>query len=243
MNIETWTWGVLWAIVTLGLLGLPWLPAWAEWRRPTDASALPASLPAHSMELPPSLALADGAGFTELQGREMRLGDGAWPPAIELTEPLERWQPPQGARPWGLGGWHIGRHLDIGAGQKVPCALVVRGRLRVHGPALIEGDLKARDELRLGPGTQVRGNVFCDGDIRLDTGCSISGLVMAEGTLYLAPGVVLGTALRPVSVCADRIRVQGPVRAHGSLHARLGGDVLRAPPAERIFPPHPTDPV
>lgn len=242
MSAEAWAWNLLWATVTLTLLGLPWLPAWSEWRRPRDASALPASLPTRAADLPACLQLPDGSGFTELQGRELQLGDGAWPPAVDLPEPLERWQPPQGARPWGLGGWHIGRHLDIGAGHRVPCALVVRGRLQVHGPALIEGDLKAREHLRLGPGTQVKGNVICDGDIRLDAGCSVSGLVMAEGTLHLAPGVVMGAALRPVTVCADRIQVHGPVRAHGSLHARLGGEVLPAAPADRFFPPHHTEP-
>ena len=107
-------------------------------------------------------------------------------------------------------------------------ALVVRGRLSVQGPCLIEGDIKAREGLRLGAGTQVQGNLFSEGDLWLEAGCRVRGLVVTEGRLHLDPGVVIGSPNAPVSVCADVIDVHGPVLVHGSVQARLTGSVACA---------------
>ena len=217
-------WSLLLLFVSTTLLALPFYPAWSEWRRPRDRQTSAADLNAPPAEGLRRLQLAPGACFGTVHARQMLLGSGPMPTAPELPA-LHRWQPPPGARPWGAHGWHIGHHLDIPADQLVPCSLVVRGRLTTQGPGRIEGDLKARDGLHLGPGTSVRGNLFCEGDIRLDAGCHVSGLVMAEGSLHLATGVVIGTPDLPVSVCADVIEVRGPVLVHGSVQARIGGSV------------------
>ncbi len=237
---------VLWSLLLLLacalLLALPFYPAWAEWRRPRDGQTwqLPAQLLREPETEPtPALRLAPGARFERLQAARIVLGAGAAPSAASVTplHTLQRWQPPRGARPWGVRGWHIGHHLDIAQGQHVPCSLVVRGQLDVQGPAWIEGDIKARDSLRLGPGCRVQGNLFSEGDIRLAAGCQVSGLVMAEGRLQLSPGVVIGSPRQPVSVCADVIEAQGPVLIHGSVHARIRGEITSLP---SLPPPPPT---
>ena len=217
-------WSLLLLFVTTTLLVLPFYPAWSEWRRPSDRQSRPVDPPAPQGQAPRALRLAPGACFTSVQASELVLGSGPMPVPPSLPA-LHRWQPPAGARPWGLQGWHIGHHLDIPADQLVPCSLVVRGRLSTQGSGRIEGDLKARDGVHLGPGTHLLGNLFGEDDIWLDAGCTVSGLVMAEGTLHLAPGVVIGTPQHPVSVCADVIEVRGPVVVHGSLQARIGGSV------------------
>ncbi len=217
-------WSLLLLVVSTTLVALPFYPAWSEWHRPRDRQTTLAdlnSLPTGDLR---TLQLAPGACFGTVHARRLLLGSGPIPRAPELPA-LHRWQPPADARPWGAHGWHIGHHLDIPADQLVPCALVVRGRLTTQGPARIEGDLKARDDLHLGPGTHVRGNLFCEGNVRLDAGCHVSGLVMAEGSLHLAAGVVIGTPDLPVSVCADVIEAHGPVLVHGSVQARIGGSV------------------
>ncbi len=217
-------WSLLLLLVTTTLLALPFYPAWAEWRRPRDRQSNAAAPTTPTVEGPRVLQLAPGACFETVHASQLLLGSGPMPTQAALP-PLHRWQPPAGARPWGVHGWHIGHHLDIPAEQLVPCSLVVRGRLRTLGPGRIEGDLKARDGLHLGPDTHVRGNLFCEGDVWLDAGCHVSGLVMAEGSLHLAAGVVIGTPQLPVSVCADVIEVHGPVLVHGSVQARIGGSV------------------
>lgn len=220
-------WSLLLLTVTTVLLVLPFYPAWSEWRRPRDRQPQAVEPPAALDTGPRALQLAPGACFNTVHARHLMLGSGAMPaPSVQPT--LQRWQPPAGARPWGLHGWHIGHHLDIPANQLVPCSLVVRGRLRALGPGRIEGDIKARDGLHLGPGTELQGNLFCEGDVWLDAGCSVSGLVMAEGSLHLAPGVVIGTPQHPVSVCADVMDVRGPVLVHGSVQARIRGSVACA---------------
>lgn len=228
MTTEQFLWSVLLLLVTTGLLALPFYPAWAEWHHPSDRQAHPAGpgtpLPVADAASRNPLRLAPGASFDKLPSACLVLGSGpvhAPPPLPALL----RWQPPAGARPWGVHGWHIGHPLDIAAGHVVPCSLVVRGRLSMQGPGLIEGDVKTRGNLRLGAGTRVEGNLFSEGDIWLDAGCTVSGLVMAEGSLHLAPGVVIGTPQHRVSVCADVIEAHGPVQVHGSVQARLGGHV------------------
>ena len=217
-------WSLLLLLVTTTLLALPFYPAWSEWRRPRDRETATAHLPTADTETQPTLQLAPGACFGTVNARHLLLGNGPMPAPADLPA-LQRWQPPASARPWGLHGWHIGHHLDIPTNQLVPCSLVVRGRLKTQGPGRIEGDLKARDSLHLGPGTRIQGHLFCEGDIWLGEGCSVSGLVMAEGTLHLAAGVEIGKPDLPVSVCADVIEVHGPVLVHGSVQARIGGSV------------------
>ncbi len=228
MNTEQFLWSVLFLLVTAGLLALPFYPAWAEWRQPRDHQACsagawtrPPSTDAHTAG---TLRLAPGAVFDVLQSACVVLGSGPVPPPPPLPR-LLRWQPPAGARPWGVHGWHVGHDLDIAAGHLVPCSLVVRGRLSLQGPGLIEGDVKARGNLRLGAGSRVEGNLFSEGDIWLEPGCTVGGLVMAEGHLHLDEGVVIGSPQHRVSVCADVIEAHGPVQVHGSVQARLAGHV------------------
>ena len=172
----------------------------------------------------PSLHLAPGASFDQLQARQILLGAGR-APVHAPPQGCERWQPPAGARPWGMRGWQIGHSLNIPSAQRVPCALAVRGQLSVHDHCAVEGDIRVRDSLRLGPGCSVKGDLFSEGDIHIGPDCGIQGLVMAEGKLQLSPGVVIGTPRQPVSVCADVIEVVGPVLVHGSVHARIQGAI------------------
>ena len=134
-------WNLLLLLLSAALLSLPFWPAWQEWRDPQDADAAAADTAA---AIPPPetapLQLAPGATFQSLHARRLLLGCGPMPAPAALP-PLQRWQPPPGARPWGVQGWHIGHHLDIPADQLVPCSLVVRGRLCTRGPGRIEGDL------------------------------------------------------------------------------------------------------
>lgn len=180
--------------------------------------------PAQASLLGASLHLAPGASFDQLQARQILLGAGPLPVPTE-AQVSERWQPPCGARPWGLRGWQIGHSLNIAQAQRVPCALAVRGQLNVLGHCAMEGDIRVRNGLRLGPGCSVHGDLFSEGDIHIDPDCCVHGMVMAEGKLHLSPGVVIGTPRLPVSVCADVIEVVGPVLIHGSVHARIQGAI------------------
>lgn len=233
MNAETLLWNLLLLLTGAGLIALPFYPAWSEWRRPRDRNPWP--LPTHVVEGQngqrqpdaSTVQLASGAQFVQLQAARIELGGTMAPDPAAASHPpdLQRWQPPLGARPWGVRGWHIGHRLDIASHRHVPCSVVVRGALHIQGPSWIEGDIKARESLRLGPQCHVNGNLFSEGDIRIGSGCHLAGLVMAEGRLQLSPGVVIGSPQQPVSVCADVIDVQGPVLIHGSVHARIHGSV------------------
>jgi hypothetical protein len=233
---DTWLWASALLALSAALLALPFWPAWAEWRRPRDRSPLPipeAAPPAQDPHAP--LMLANGEHFETVQSNPIVLGEGVLN-AVPALPALQRWQPPPSARPWGTQGWHIPHDLHIPAGQHVPCSLVVRGRCVLQGPGWLQGDIKTRDGLRLGAGYRVQGSLFSEGDIRLDSGSQVSGVVLAEGRLQLAPQVVIGTPQQPVSVCADVIDVRGPAQVHGTLQARVRGQVAANP--SPLSPPH-----
>ena len=189
---------------------------------------------------PASLQLAQGASFEQIQAKRIILGVGPIPPH-SLSLDLERWQPPIDARPWENKGWHIGHSINIPLQLRVPCALDIRGQLRVEEHCVIEGDVRVRNHLHLGSRCHVYGNLLCTGDMRIDSDCCIQGLLMAEGQLHLSPGVVIGSAQKPVSVCADVIEVVGPVLVHGRVHARTRGAIALALPfcgSPEIDPEH-----
>ena len=227
MTADDLSW-FFWLLPASMLLALPLYPLWVRVhgthnKRAGSPSA--ASAPVQQgLSMRNTLHLPPGARFEHIQAEKIVLGADAIPLPPPLPN-LERWQPPLDARPWAMQGWHVARALDIPPGQRVPCALAVRGPLHVHGPSLMEGDVRVRDSLRLGPNCHVRGNLLSGGDIRIGPGCSVRGLVMAEGKLHLSPGVVIGSPLQLVSVCADVIQADGPVQIHGTVHARIHGGI------------------
>lgn len=224
MNAEPLVWTLLLLSLAAVLLALPFLPAWNEWRRPSDREAMPVARGSIKPARLLTVRLPNGAHFDQLQAERIVLGEGCAEPQGP-TVALQRWQPPPDARPWGVKGWQIAHDLHIPPGHLVPCSLVVRGRLNVEGPSRVEGDVKCRGDLRLGQGCQVLGNLFSESDILLASHCEVGGVVMAEGRLQLSPHVVIGQPRLPVSVCADVIDAQGPVQVHGSLLARVQGQV------------------
>lgn len=242
MTVDTLLWSLLLVTATL-VMALPLYPVWARRRSPDQGAWPPSAANVHGplrQDLPfrASLRLPPGARFEQLHAGRIILGAGTMPLPAPLPA-LERWQPPIDARPWGLQGWHVARALDIAPGQRVPCALAVRGQLHVRGPGVMEGDVRVRDSVRLGAGSHVRGNLFSGGDIRIGPGCSVRGLVMAEGKLHLSPGVVIGSPQQLVSVCADVIEAEGPVQIHGTVHARILGLIAHWPDVQANDPRHP----
>lgn len=242
MTTGQFVWSLLLIGVMAGLIMLPFWPAWVEWRRPRDkacwplpAPLLPARTSGHG-ELRRTLRVPAGADFNNLQARQVQFGNGT-PATARRLPALALWQAPDNARRWGPLGWHWPRALRIPASQRVTSALVVEGPLEVQPCCLLEGDVKAVGKLQLGGNCRVLGNLLGGSDITLGPGCRVLGLVLAEGRLTIAPDVVIGSPQQPVSVCADQIDVQGPVRIHGTVQARLQGHVARTPQ-----PAQPDDP-
>lgn len=231
MNSEQFFWTLILLGVCAVLMGMPFWSTWSEWRHPQDHQAMSVDDGKTAQSGPDFLQLAPGARFDCLQAERIVLGDGRPSPApVMKMSPLLRWQPPSGARPWGVNGWHIPHDLHVPAGHLVPCSLVVRGRFTLDGPGRIEGDIKTQGRLHIGAGSQVLGNLFSEEDIRLDADSRVAGVVMAEGHMQLAPHVVIGSSRLPVSVCADMIDVEGPVQVHGTLQARINGQIRQAQP-------------
>jgi hypothetical protein len=227
MNPDVLLWTTLFLMVCTALLALPFWPAWAEWRHPQDLPAMPVPEPAEPRAAAHPLRLPAGARFEHLQAARILLGQGTPGHGMALP-PLVRWQPPPDARPWGECGWRIPHDLHVPAGHLVPCTLVVNGRFTLEGPGRITGDIKARKTLHIGAGSRIDGQLLSEGDIRLDAHSRVSGVVMAEGRLQLSPHVVIGSPRLPVSVCADVIDAHGPVQVHGTLQARVRGQVRSA---------------
>lgn len=156
MDILSPTLAAFW-VVCLVLLALPFIPAFREWRRPTDAKALPVS--------------ADYASDIDHFARRLqadaraRMGEGT-PTGFEEFELVET-VPREGD--WGAAG----RRLLALRTIESP------GAIRSTQPLYVEGNLSAGAE-------SVFSSVYSNGDMRIGMASEISDWAHADGTLYLA---------------------------------------------------------
>lgn len=249
MNDTLWLWNVLFLAVSTALLTAPFWPAWQEWRHPKDRTSTrlgPDStntcrplarhglLTAHATEpgelhATHSILARPGSHFKKLVAPRIHFGsaDGQAPqrPAAATTVPLDvprHW--PLATR-WGADGWRIEGDCRIPASHAVQGALVVTGALAMEHDSLVEGDLKVHGDVQMSPRARVTGALTCKHNIDLGHACTVQGPVLCAGDLSIAKAVVLGTPDQTTSVSAERIRVQATATAHGTVCAKVMGQV------------------
>jgi len=127
---------------------------------------------------------------------------------------------------WGHNGWRVEGDCHIKAAHHLRGALVVTGRLRIDEDCILEGDIKAREGLRVGARTQVMGALFCDKDIHLAEDVQVRGPVMAENAMVLDSGVTVGSIHAPTTLSARVLTVRAGAVSHGTVQAKSTGVVL-----------------
>ncbi|MBW4047831.1 MAG: polymer-forming cytoskeletal protein [Proteobacteria bacterium] len=104
-------------------------------------------------------------------------------------------------------------------------SLIVTGILTIGAFTRIEGDVKARQGIRLGFHAKVLGAVICEDTIHFLAGSSADGPVTSETHVLLDHGTQVGHQHAPTSISAPTIIAESGAVAHGTVWAREAGVV------------------
>jgi len=127
------------------------------------------------------------------------------------------------------GRWLVRGDLHVPAHRRVPCDLVVTGKLTIGAGAHVAGAIKSRRDLVIDDGAVVEGAVVSGRDLRVGRGCRLHGPVVAERFARIGAGTRIGTLAVPTTLAARRLAVEGGAVAHGTVWAREVGEVLPRP--------------
>ncbi|KQP13100.1 polymer-forming cytoskeletal protein [Pseudorhodoferax sp. Leaf267] len=172
-------------LLTLCAMAVPMLPAFLEWRRPSDVQPLPIDEtdaldpPFLARSFAARLAAAVQAGQTELGRTEIVAGPPAGQP-LALTE-AER---TAGAT---HRLWHAAGDLRLPDGMAFYAEVAAKGALRAGERSVCKA-LWAGGALRLGQQSSVLRWAHGD-EVFVGQACELAGRVTAERLLVLAPGV------------------------------------------------------
>lgn len=107
-------------------------------------------------------------------------------------------------------------------------SLIVTGRLIIGAGTRIEGDVKARKGVSVGPRARIGGALTCGRKIEILEEAFILGPVVSETIIQLCANAVIGKAEIPTTVSAENILAEVGAVAHGTVWARELGLVWRA---------------
>lgn len=116
--------------------------------------------------------------------------------------------------------WLYSGDLKPAAPLRIKTKLVVKGNCDLPAGSLVEGDIKARKDLKIGRGSVCLGNVIAGGDISFQESSRFHGVVHAGGTLRLASGVRGGVdGAKVAAFAADVAVLEDGVVIHGKVAA------------------------
>lgn len=172
-----------------------------------------------------SIEIGSGSHFKRAQAPRLRLG----PPLA--TGPVTQFPPRQsltlaGASNSGGGRLLFDGDLRIPPGAEVVTDLVVHGDLYIGANARIVGAVKAHGSVTLETQAVVDGSVVSPDLIIFGDFCSARGPLISETKIYLAKGTIIGSLEFPTTITAPTIVAEPGVTTHGTLWARLDGEVL-----------------
>lgn len=107
-------------------------------------------------------------------------------------------------------------------------SLIVTGRLTIGDSTRIDGDVKARKGVSVGPRARVGGALTSGRKIEVLEGAFILGPVISESVIKLGADAVIGKADIPTTVSAENIFAEAGAVAHGTVWARELGMVWSA---------------
>lgn len=207
---------LLFWLLTLGLLALPFYPAWREWRHPSDDAPLAWPSAAQSTSIPAAAALHATATDMPSVGAKFEAPHPSdWHRRHRPHSP-QAFAPPN-AQPWGPQGWRVQGDCELPKGSYLPGSLVVTGQLRCGPDSVVEGDVKAHGQIRLDPGSLLMGALIGHGDISVGPDAEVLGPVLAQGAVRLAAGARIGRSDRPTSLSAQRLLAHRHAVVHGQV--------------------------
>ncbi len=114
--------------------------------------------------------------------------------------------------------WIYEGDLQLKSALRLKTKLVVKGQFSCAAGSVLEGDVKARGSLHVGPASVCRGNLIADGAISLGAGTHFQGIVHAGKTLRLCWGVRgIGRDGDVVAYSGDSLTIENNVVVRGKL--------------------------
>jgi predicted acyltransferase (DUF342 family) len=172
-----------------------------------------------------SIEIGSGSHFKRAQAPHIRLGQ---PLEADPATTFPARQPLtlEGAINSDGGRLLFDGDLRIPPGAEVVTDLVVRGNLYIGANARIVGAVKAHGRVTLETQAVVDGSVVSPDLIIFGDFCSARGPLISETKIYLAKGTVIGSMKFPTTITAPTIVAEPGVTTHGTLWARIDGEVL-----------------
>ena len=247
MSESVYLWSAVFFLLTVGLLALPFYPAWQEWRHPVDALALAlkTARPHQGLPTSPQVRLVPGVATPPVVSASVRILANAGSQFQKLSAPTialgsadtERRSPHHErpctslmtlphAQPWGDRGWRIQGNCHIADAQQVTGPLVVMGSLTLGADCVVEGDVKAHGPVKVGLRTRIHGALFSEQAIALHEDAQVQGPVVSEVRVDLGPGVVIGRLEHPSTLSAPQLLAQAGAVVHGTAWASQSGRVV-----------------
>ena len=131
------------------------------------------------------------------------------------------------------GRWLVRGDLEVPGKARVEANLVVTGTCSVGVGAHVLGSIKSHGDLVLSGGVRVDGSVVSGHRLVIGSECMVMGPVLSEMTIRLETACRIGTPERPTTVSAQRINAECGALAHGTVWARVTGQVQHADTSSR----------
>jgi cytoskeletal protein CcmA (bactofilin family) len=233
--------------ISFVLVALPFVPAYWEWKHPSDSGALPISTGGEDdIEKSTEWVDADGAvrlaansvAFSRISsGTVIVVNEGARferlnAPSIEFgsknSHHTTSGEPEKltaslsdipNVRKQTPSLYFIQGDCELAAETTYHGSLIVTGRLTIGARTTVIGDIKARKDLRMMDGARVQGAVTCNKNIELFSNASLLGPLLSERDIVLGLNTVIGLLEAPTTVSGKNILVAEGVIVHGSIWA------------------------
>jgi len=118
------------------------------------------------------------------------------------------------------------RSLTVPDSHVVKSDLIATDRLTIGSECRVIGDLRAGKHLVIGAFSTVEGAVYSDGAITIQEGCRLSGPIVAKGSVFIHTACQIGSAERPTTLTAPRLKIAEGNTAHGTVWASQRGEVF-----------------
>jgi cytoskeletal protein CcmA (bactofilin family) len=233
--------------ISVLLVTLPFVPAYWEWKHPSDSGALPISV-ADEDDIEESTQWAHADGAVQLAANSAAFSRTSSSTIIVVNEGarFERLNAPSiefGSKnsPFitstdveqltaSLGDianvkkqtpslYFVRGDCELAANTTYHGSLIVTGRLTIGARTTVIGDIKARKDLRVMDGAKLQGAVICNKNIEVFSNASLLGPLLSERDIVLGSNAVVGLPDAPTTVSAKNILVAEGVIVHGSIFA------------------------
>jgi hypothetical protein len=174
-----------------------------------------------------TIELARGCCFERMHAPAVHFGANrakSERPVAGAGRPSELSQLP-GAEHRGGRLYRVNGNCTIPESRHYVGSLIVTGILTIGAFTSIEGDVKARQGIRLGFHAKVLGAVICEDTIHFLAGSSADGPVTSETDVVLDHGTQVGHEDALTSISAPTIIAESGAVAHGTVWAREAGVV------------------